>query len=225
MITIKENYAVTSILDHHHGGVYFRTENVHISRYADTDSYWIADLTNALLPGKSCRRFSVQTNSQSLVITNWIETIFGDDIRGLMAYCEKLAYPRGKYGGTLPVGIEYDGDVITIDRYENPAPRTFSPFALRRLKPLTTVPKKWTMAHVYRALANNQVRNLKCNGYYTDDYAGDAADNYRQGVRNPLDFLRDLITQPGGWRCYAASATSVHVCCHGFDNNEFEPVI
>ena len=89
-------------------------------------------------------------------------------------------------------------------------------------KKLTEKPKKWTILHVVRALLNNQFKNLKCEGVYTDDYAFDASVNYGKGeLKNVREFCEKIIR--GHWSVYESESTpnEVHVNHFHFDNNSF----
>lgn len=104
-----------------------------------------------------------------------------------------------------------------------PAHRVFSPFALHQLKPLPTIPDKWTLLHAKRALANNQFLHLVCTGKYSDDYAEDSATNCGKNVKlNALHLLEQLVERPFGWRSTREPDTNVvRVCQYHFDTNQF----
>ncbi len=99
--------------------------------------------------------------------------------------------------------------------------RVFSPFA--ELSRLPSPPSKWTVSHVIRALWNGQFKDLKCQGQYSDDYAGDAARNYGIGdIHDGRVFAQKLIEHPAGWWASGAGDGSrVSICCHHFDSNSF----
>lgn len=103
----------------------------------------------------------------------------------------------------------------------------FSPYALSVFKPLSAVPSKWTMAHAKRALANEQFKDLKCTGVYTDDYAHDNAVNFERNKQLTHTMLLDkLITSPSGWRTtFNEETLEVGIHCHHFDNNKFTLVL
>ena len=224
---IRESFeimeALNSATNH---GIFYKAENMKVSHFHGFDDWNVTDLTNALLPGKTCRTFTLKLDGPHghLHVTNWISRKFGNDIRALFSYCDGLEYPQGRWG-IEPHRIQTENGEITVYKDDESGVRTFSPFSLSALKPLKAIPAKWTMRHVYAAIANKQFKRLQCKGVYTDDYAWDDAVNYRKGdIKSPLDFLQSIIDSPSGWRCYA-SGNSVAVNCHHFDTNEFIPVI
>jgi hypothetical protein len=207
-------------------GVYYRAENMAISHFNGFDDWNLTDLTNALLPGKMCRTYSIKCNAPHghLIVTNWITRTFSDDMRALFAYCDGLQFTTGQWG-LEAYRVNVEDHTIEIYRGDDQGIRTFSPFALANVKPLKAIPAKWTMRHVYAAIINHQFKSLKCQGVYTDDYAWDDAVNFRRGeIASPLDFIQAIINSPSGWRCYG-SGGKVIVNCHHFDNNEFIPAI
>ena len=208
--------------NHHGGGLYVEDCKIHIQRWSGHDQYGITDITNAMVPGRICSGYSITAkwNSRdSLVVLNWIQQTFGDNLPGLLAFCNGLAWVEGKYGCPA-VTIEYQGAEIEIYRRDKESKRTFSPFAA--LPKLKTAPAKWTLPHVCKALLNGQFKSLRCNGVYTDDYAYDAAVNFREGDLSDqaADFVRRIMESPSGWWAYA-TGTTVSICCHHFDNNSF----
>ena len=188
------------------GTYYVKKENIRIS--INVNSISVIDLTNAMQSGKQCKRVSIHDkyNSDICAKINFMATI-NNDFKSLLTYTNQ----------------EFDHiDVYTAN---NDSIRTFSPFAVDKVKPLKEMPKKWTMKHVYKAILNNQYMGLTCNGIYTDDYAYDYSCNYRQGeILKAMDWIKDIIEHPSGWWC-SMSNNVVHVCCHSFDSNEFTPVI
>ena len=187
-----------------HGEIYVRAENIMVWRRAD--SIRVTDLTHALATGKECREVSIR---------NWQDS------------CGAINHVQGRYLEQLDehTADSKDGS-LEIYASTEPGRRTFSPFALDRIKPLKALPAKWTIPHVIRALINGQYEELKCNGVYTDDYAYDAAVNYRMGtISNALEFCRGIIKNPGGWWAMAQDGGRVSICCSSFDSNEFIAVV
>jgi hypothetical protein len=202
------------------GTAYFKDENMRVSRYSGFDDWVITDLTNALRRGKSCREYTIKSERGAhgnLVVTNFIYKFFGSDLKKLWKFCSALPFQK-----------EYDPvrtDGLEIYRREIKSVRVFSPFNLSVIKPLKTMPAKWTLNHVRSAIVNNQFENLKCTGVYTDDYAFDDAVNYRKGkIKAPLPFIKDIVERPSGWWA-SFNGGSVKICCHSFNNNEFTPAI
>ncbi len=87
-----------------------------------------------------------------------------------------------------------EGVELVIEYEEVKGSAVFSPFHLGRVKPLKEEPKKWTIVHLRRALANGQFRAFKSDYHYTDDYALDAASNFGEGyIPNPLRYFKEYF--------------------------------
>jgi hypothetical protein len=97
------------------------------------------------------------------------------------------------------------------------------PADLEVIKPLKEMPKRWNLETAIRALVNGQFKSntVKCTGYYTDDYHGDAARNYEKGAIDALNLAREVFTSPSGWWSSVNKENRVFLCCHSFNNNEF----
>ena len=111
--------------------------------------------------------------------------------------------------------IEADG--IRIHRDSRNALRVFNPNHLDRYNSLKEAPKKWTIAHAIRALVNKQASAYR-NYYYSDDYAYDAASNYRKGDIDALTLAKELIENPSEWWASDNGENKVTVCCHSFES-------
>jgi hypothetical protein len=217
-LTVRE--MLNKIYDH---GVYVESENLHVQRWSGFDQYSITDLSNALLTGKTCRKYSITSNGAhgNLDVTNWFLQDFDGDLRKAFDFCESLRFEKDQWGYDKSYWI----GGVNISRRDEKSNRTFSPFALDRVKPLKAIPEKWTMRHVYAAIINKQCSNLKCDGVYSDDYAYDSAVNYHKGeINHPLAFVRRIIESPSGWHCFLSDGW-VNVDCHSFDSNSFMPTI
>ena len=102
--------------------------------------------------------------------------------------------------------------------------KVYTALGMKRLRPLTEVPTKMTMAHVKRALANGQFKDLRCDADIHD--LGPVPSN--TGPRPVAPFLRQLVEaeQYTGWYVgYSAAVNRVTVNHHHFDRNSFELVI
>lgn len=100
----------------------------------------------------------------------------------------------------------------------------FTPF--KEIKPIK-VPDKWTLPHVWKAILSGQIYEGHCDGRYTDDYAYDAAVDFRSGVRLYLpSFAKELIESPSGWRVYAdhtdGDQVQLSVDCYTFNLNTLQ---
>ena len=116
----------------------------------------------------------------------------------------------------------HPGDNVQLYRSDQRGNRVWSPFAT--VNPLPEAPKKWTVPHVVRALLCGQFSDLKCHGVYTDDYAYDAACNFRRGeIENATAFARRILESPSGWWTYQQPDDGrISICCHQFDSNSFK---
>lgn len=175
-----------------------------INAYILAKAHWIRiiDLTNAMIPGKKCRYVDVQHRERQPKLP-------------LFAECETFedVYNRFFNAETVEDADVYTGEYHSI--------RTFTPF--KRIKPIKT-PEKWTIAHVWKAMLSGQIYAGRCDGYYTDDYAYDAAVNFRQDERLHIpSFAKRIIESPDGWRVWVnkvdGSCIQLSVNCCTFDTN------
>lgn len=177
------------------------------------------DISHAGKHGKECVRVTIVGKNSAHnagdgigFLTTAVRTL-GGDLRKVFEAVAAMDFPTTGFDNTIR-----DGSVEYRRSYKK-ANRTFSPFA--KYAPLTEVPTKWTIPHVIRALWNHQYEGLKCDSYYTDDYAGDAAVNFRAG---PIDdgrlFASKLIEEPSGWWAQM-TGSCVSICCHHFNSNSF----
>jgi len=218
-VYIKKMFEMDEFLNQLDGTVYCETENMKVTRWKGFDDWRITDLNNALTSGKACIEYTLKAEHGqhgNLLTTNFINARFSNDLKALWAFCESVGIVG--FDSFVTEGIE-------IYRSEHKGVRIFSPFNLAKIKPLKTMPKKWTLRHVYSALLNGQFSNLKCEGVYTDDYAFDDAVNYRKGeIAKPMEFVKDILENPSGWRAWS-NGEDVSISCHTFDCNSFVPVI
>ena len=153
---------------------------------------------------------SLSFNDCALLNSDWFAMEVGEAFELAM---EADWEERDRWGGFK--SIEADG--IRIHRESRNSLRVFNPNHLDRFKPLKEAPKKWTIAHAIRALVNKQASAFR-DYYYSDDYAADAASNYRKGAVDVHTLAKELIEEPSGWRAYADSENKVSVCCHSFES-------
>jgi hypothetical protein len=212
----RENFSQTT---HEH---LEKSSKLALRYWSGSDSLRLLDTSLAMTRGNVCPGFQISRNyidskDRSYPVTNFL-IAFDYDLAAAFKYCLDLA-PDNYPGKTVELrGLSYQ-----ITNTPQRSHRTFSPLNLANLKPLATEPEKWTMAHAYRALANNQAAELKCDGRYSDDYAFDAAVNCFVGVKlNALRFLEDIYTSPSGWSAWKSSSDQrINVTCHSFDTNSF----
>jgi len=186
---------------------YFSDINAYIHFYAD--SAVLIDLTNALKTGKQCKRYSIRKNiwddSKSVLTELWnvgkIETV--------------KAFHNAITTDSLKI------ETLEICAGEEKGINTFSPFV--EVKPIKT-PKKWTIAHVWKAILSGQIFKGVKDGHYTDDYAYDAGCNFGIGSGlNLISFAEKIIESPSGWWVSAGETkdgiTPLSFNCHSFDSN------
>lgn len=182
------------------GKFYIKDENVFVQSFGD-GTLVLVDLDNAMTPGKQCRRISMENASRhdGCAVIN-LAARFGT-FAAFMAYCEDRKNPTP--------GV--DVYVSTIQ-----SKRVFSPFGT--LNPIKDRPKKWTIAHVARALFNGQ-GSVRVDMVLTDDYAHDAAVNFQKGDADAMAFCRELIEHPSGWRVWVDDKAPDALCvaCHSFE--------
>ena len=210
---------VTPSIDSNLNTVYFETENMRVERVAHYLS--VQFLENSFQSGKSATSFSISGTQvvspiTALKVVIGVDTLYPAQLR---AYLESLSFEKDRWDTCIPVDI-FEG--VKVSKMDGESKRSYSPFHLERLKPITELPNSWNLTHVKRALANGQASLLKCNGVYTDDYAGDAAVNYRRGPVEATKLLKKLVHSPSGWWTALDRKTlRVNICCHHFDSNEF----
>jgi hypothetical protein len=194
-------------------------EDPHMSYHHSAFGIRVNLLDNAFTPGTVVPCYYVETRYGDIVAAfNHLHHALDGQVTpaGIRDYLQTLTFTQGRYGYE-PIEI---GHNVQIHLSERSGSQTFSPFAVNRFKPLTEMPKKWTMAHCKRALANGQFENLRCNGVYSDDYAFDDAVDYSRGPVDALIMLEKVVSSPSGWRTSLDSTGNIfHLCCHTFDNN------
>jgi len=194
-----------------YGSYYFEKENISLDFY--TDLIVVTNLANAQKPGKTCSALRLWYRSSigsyddniHLKIANAIQNEFYDFL--------VEAFQNPEYVTSLMDGVEvYEQEYKGIS--------VFSPF--HKQKPIKT-PKKWTRSHVIKAIYSGQMKHGQCKGKYTDDYAYDAAINYRKGIIDQMEFVKQLIESPSGWRIRQDEEQEnlIHVNCYHFDYNQF----
>ena len=217
---------------------FIRRDQVKLHRYAG--SLLLMDISDAMRPGKVCEKFSLNwwPHDGSVRGVDELFRAHGFYLRAVLATLRALPWQKQKHWKTgaptddwqqmtgaelaaaIPAFAGNENLQLSLHRGENQAIRIWSPFA--SVKPLPAAPKKWTVAHVVRALMAGQAVNLKCNGVYSDDYAYDAAVNFHQGpIKNAVAFARRIMESPSGWWAMERGGW-ISICCHSFDSNEFQ---
>lgn len=156
-------------------GMYLEDLNIHYKRYNGSEAIRITELDNANKKGKECIKWS----------------LFGEDMTSLLYDAgidtvEKL-YSALK-SDNIPEGINvYSSTLKGKD--------VFSPFI--EYKPLDKVPDKWNKTTFIHALQSGQIFSGEINSRYTDDYRGDYASGYSNGVR--LDMSCAAVKEMDDW--------------------------
>ena len=111
------------------------------------DSFRILDMTEAGRRGKKCLELTVNSHAApSCAIWN---DLLGDHTQALLEATTAQVFPPKLSRSYFQV---YLGAVESI---------RVMPLDLSIIKPLTAIPKKWTIPHVIKALVNGQYKNLK----------------------------------------------------------------
>ena len=190
-------------LDTYHS-YYFADINAYIHFYRD--SAVIIDLTDALKAGKTCKRYYIE-HKEWKNEGIWCDLV-NNDIRTFTELYNRVI-----------TGLNID--TLRVTTTEEKAINTFSPFV--KIKPIKK-PKKWTIAHVWKAILAGQIYKGVKDGRYTDDYAYDAAVNFQSGLRIHLPSLaKKVIENPSGWHVYVDKEengiTQLSFNCYSFDCN------
>ncbi|MEY2411300.1 MAG: hypothetical protein QOF48_3970 [Verrucomicrobiota bacterium] len=208
----------------HFGTTYTRSNLMRVWTGAGTIR--LTDISKAMRPGHTCIEFSLHWNHREN-IPAFVQELLGShrfDFRAIHATLATRPWVRTGPFNCFLEHIVADANPLnstTIYTGERESKRLYTPF----WKPsrLESLPAKWTIAHVKRALLNGQYAQLQCNGVYSDDYAYDAAVNFQKGrIADAAKFVRRLVESPSGWWCYQRDR-AVGVCCHHFDSNSFIP--
>ena len=121
---------------------------------------------------------------------------------------------------------DIDGNELRISIRNEQAIRVFNPFKLGVYKRLKAIPEKFKLLDLVKVLVNGQYMEHKVRYHYTDDYAYDAAVNYRRGyVENPFHAIQEWIHERGrknSSRVYKDSNTGINF---GFHSNDCSSLI
>lgn len=182
------------------------------------NSLVLTDITNALKVGKECQGYAINVWPASPAALHNFWNKAGGTPEKVWEYLEALDFAENYSEKMNDAG---SGEItLTVYRRSVKGVRMYSPFALANMKPLKEIPSKWTVRHAIRALVNKQVEGVRKNYYLTDDYAGDAASNFRKGEIDPIDLARQVMEAPDGWWS-SLDGNSVKLVCHTFDSNSF----
>ena len=161
-------------------GTYIEDLNIyyHVYNMPYESQIQIMDLENAQRRGKSCTKYSL--------------SISGSGEKDLISEL----YKRGINNAAELWKAIKEGDKrledITLYTYDNRGIDVFSPFI--EVKPLKSMPDKWTRANFIQALYSGQIYNGEVSYRYTDDFALDAAYNFNTGCQlNLAKTAQDVI--------------------------------
>ncbi len=191
-------------------GYYLEGTNTFIQlRGRDRNELVIGDVGNAYKRGKECVFYTLIGNEFNCIYQ--VLAKFNYNIQAIFVACEAIDFDS-KPNGTL-------FEKLSVSKRAEKGVNTFSPFLLDRLNPLKEIPKKWTMNHVIRMLANDQFEGLRTSGKYTDDYAYDAAYDFQKGSISRDAMLLELVEEPRGWWIDGGDkdGDELGINCHSFD--------
>lgn len=172
-------------------GVFCKEANAffrHTWGYDDCIS--VTDLTNAGKTGKTCATWRLFSQKKDGIVSNELSG------KENIETCAQLI-----------AALRAGNPLSTLKMYtsEEKGIEVFSPF--QEVKPLTKMPEEWNKRNFTNALLSGQIYMGQVDYYLTDDYAYDAAYNFREGVGiNIPNFAKDVVENWG-------SLTSVR----GFD--------
>lgn len=186
------------------GKIFLEKENVRLDIFNNGyhKSFTVTPLVNALKRGEKVLSLTFNLDcSDDSIFNVLMNELSANSYFDLDLYIAKSLDILEK----LDVDFEYCKSVGSLGELELSASidkgvNVYSPFAMDNLKPLKSIPKKWSMSHLKRLIANNQFTDFVQTQYLTDDYAHDAACNFREGnVINKDEFLEDLIRNQRGY--------------------------
>jgi len=191
-------------------GCYLEGTNIYLQlRGRDRNMLVIGDVSNAYKRGKECVFYTLTGNEFNCIYQVMVK--FNYNLEAIITACATLDFAT-KLNGTL-------FEKLSISKHTEKGVNTYSPFLLNRLSPLKEIPKKWTLNHVIRMLANDQFEGLCTSGKYTDDYANDSACDFQRGAVDRDDMLLKLVEQSRGWWINGGEQDGVElgINCHSFD--------
>lgn len=180
---------------------FFQEEQLYFRRTFGGDTITLLDLRNAQKTGERCQEWRIspdyfeKASLSALLDREGVETV-----SQLLAFCKS-----GKVSDGLSI---YEREYKGVD--------VFSPFV--EVKPLKSLPEKWTKRNFTQALMSGQLYHGEVDFRYTDDYAYDAAVGFRSGVR--LDMPSFAKNEIGDW----SSCTSCYTSEEGKDAYGGSPI-
>ena len=206
-------FSAVKFNDHLSGSHYFEAEQLRVD--FQNSSLRITDISQAMKPGQKCRQVAVQSDDRySCDVANILWFSYKGEVTRLFADLQAAAPANQRDART-----EFAGYTVNVYSSTKESKRLYSPFA--KLNPLKEVPAKWTIPHVVRALMSGQYTSCTCDGRYTDDYRGDAANNFGKGEADAQDLAEKLVDSPSGWWVSPGRNGKIGVSCHHFLNYSF----
>lgn len=179
---------------------YIKKSNLEYRYYYGGDVISLYNLDFAFKARKVCKGYKIchQRNTDADFMEVW--SLILDELcerptpEGVWSWLSSLEMvDNGPYSGVC-AEVSVNGSVVRIYSDDIAGNKMFSPFDVERVKPVQVIPKKWTVVHLRKLLANGQFSNYKQDFYYTDDYFQDSASNFRKGYfQNPLSSYVDIL--------------------------------
>ncbi|MGP9039208.1 hypothetical protein ACT1WM_22290, partial [Bacillus stercoris] len=194
------------------GTVYVEAEKLAVSLY--DNAMRIYSLTNALKRGKTVKKHVVNFFASTHIEEKEVIHMYMDSLN--ISFSELIIKAISNDLPDMEMGSNRSVNNI---HEEEKAVRVFSPFTKpKKVNPHT----KWTIQKVAKAILAEQITKGVRRMTLTDDYAYDAAVNFRKGeIMDLVSFARDLIERPYGWWVRVDEVTDktmkLSVSCHHFD--------
>lgn len=185
--------------------IYIKNTNKNLQIY--DNSIYITDLENALKAGKQCKVTKIIFNHTNRIM-EYLSKFFNDN--------------NITFSDLDSISNFKETDYYSIVTTELPSIQTFSPFVVFKPVKLPDNPKKINLSHVYKMLINKQIKKSVKDMSLTDDYAYDAACNFKKGnILNNLELAKDIIEHKSGYWLNVNEFESgkIGLNCHHFDYN------
>lgn len=167
--------------------LYCFDEKVYVRFY--NDSLAIIELDNAMKKGREVKKHIIYIKGDRNKFKELFFNYLFDLNVSFVEFVSKLK--RGEVKETDKFGIE-----VVFKK----GIRVFNPFYIpKKIKE----PSTWRISHVVNGILSGQIIKGECVQHLTDDYAYDAAVNFRKGCHiDILQLCRDLVESPSGWRVH-----------------------
>lgn len=190
-------------------GTYIEDCNVYAKLWEN--ALVVIDLTNSMKRGKNCLVAQVKVKDDPFGSDAWSH-IYEYTWRNKLTVKELMEQ-------ALTDTIADSDLEVTLS--ERKGVRTFSPWA--KVNKVKKAPRKWTLAHLTKAIVSGQAIDAKQEMRLTDDYAYDNSVNFGKGSISALALAKELVEEPSGWWVHVDEQTddtvTLSVNCHHFDYN------